>query len=206
MDGTIPSEQTVASTENIQDLLEQAPALTQEEIDEQNQTEYIEVGANWFNGLIAAVIAIVLISIYRLVISPRHGEIARFIADRRAALEAKFDPENNEKAAYQLLSKAAAANDLQQVRAALILWSNHYFTSLDITTMEDILNQHQDTDLAQAARNIQERLFTKGVSTDDSWSAKSLMSIVQRLRANKNSKNKAMAQEQKYALPPLYRT
>ncbi len=206
VDGTIPSEQTVASTENIQDLLEQAPALTQEEIDEQNQTEYIEVGANWFNGLIAAVIAIVLISIYRLVISPRHGEIARFIADRRAALEAKFDPENNEKAAYQLLSKAAAANDLQQVRAALILWSNHYFTSLDITTMEDILNQHQDTDLAQAARNIQERLFTKGVSTDDSWSAKSLMSIVQRLRANKNSKNKAMAQEQKYALPPLYRT
>ncbi len=206
VDGTIPSEQSIASTENIQELLEQAPVLTQEEIDEQNQTEYIEVGANWFNGLIAAAIAIVLISIYRLVISPRHGDIARFIANRRDELSAKYDPENNEKAAYRLLSKAAAANDLKKVRTALILWSNHYFVSLDISTMEDIINQHQNTELSQAARYIQERLFTKSHSAADSWSPKSLMALVQRLRANKNTENKASAQAQKYALPPLYRT
>lgn len=206
VDGTLPAEQSVVSTENIQDLLEQAPVLTQEEIDAQSQTEYIEVGASWFNGLIAAAIVIVLLSIYRIVISPRHSEISQFINNQRAAWVAKYKPENNEKAAYRRLTQAVAAEDLKQVREALIVWCNHYFTSLEITTMEDILNQHQNSELANAARHIQARLYTKATTDETSWTIKPLITLVQKLRTDKNKQIKANTQQQKYALPPLYRT
>jgi hypothetical protein len=206
VDGVVPAEQSVESTENIQDLINLAPVLTQEEIDEQNQTEYIEVGASWFNGLIAAAVAIVLLSMYRLVISPRHGDIGRFFAERRLAIAAKYSPENNENTAYRQLSLAVASGNLKKVREALILWCNHYFTSIEVNTMDDVLNQHLNSELAQAAAQIQEQLFTSASPTSESWSTKSLLALVQRLRAAKTKQVKATAQVQKYALPPLYRT
>jgi hypothetical protein len=205
VDGVLPAEQSVISTENVQDLIDLAPVLTQEEIDEQNQTEYIEVGASWFNGFIAAAVAIVLLSIYRIVISPRHGDIGRFIRVRRAAMIAKYSPLNNEKAAYRQLSLAVASGDLKKIRESLIVWSNHYFTSIEVSTMDDVLNQHQNGELAEAAARIQEKLFTTATASSKSWSANSLLSLVQRLRATKNKQLKASVQQQKYALPPLYR-
>ena len=206
VDGVLPAEQSVASTENIQDLIALAPILTQEEIDAQNETDYIEVGATWFNGLIAAAIAIVLLSIYRIVVSPRHSDISRFISDQRKALAASYSPENNEKIAYQQLAKAVSGGDLKQVRQTLILWCNHYFTQLEVTTMEDVLNQHQNSELAEAAAQIQQQLFTSNTHGEKPWSAKSLLNLVQKLRADKNKQVKASAKQQKYALPPLYRT
>jgi hypothetical protein len=206
VDGAVPAEQSVVSTQNIQDVIALAPALTQEEIDAQNQTEYIEVGASWFNGLIAAAIAIVLLSIYRIVISPRHGDIARYLTERRLTLAAKYSADNNEKTAYRQLAQAVASGDLKQVRRSLIVWCNHYFVNLNVATMEDILNQHQNLELAEAAACIQEQLFTAATDNSRSWSVKSLLTIVQQLRATKNQQLKVSAQERKYALPPLYRT
>ncbi len=206
VDGVLPSEQTVVSTDNIEDLLALAPELTQEEIDAQNQTEYIEVGAGWFNGLIAAAIAIVLLSIYRLVLAPRKADAAKFINDQRMALSAKYSAANNEQTAYKELAKAIAGGDLKQVRAALIVWSNHYFSPQKIATMEDILNQRQNSDLVSACANIQERLYTPIQTSNNDWSLKSLLTLVDKLRATKNRQTKAQEQHQKYALPPLYRS
>ncbi|MBT6059017.1 MAG: protein BatD, partial [Gammaproteobacteria bacterium] len=66
--GVVPSEQAVASTENIEDLLAAVPELSQDMIDEQAQTEFIEVEARWMNYAILLAFLIVAFSIYRLVL------------------------------------------------------------------------------------------------------------------------------------------
>ena len=61
VNGEVPAEQTVASTENLEELLAQLPVVDQDMIDEQAEAEFIEVEAAWFNYTIAAAIIIALL-------------------------------------------------------------------------------------------------------------------------------------------------
>ena len=77
--GEIPAEQTVASTENLEELLSQLPVVDQEMIDAQAQAEFIEVEAAWLSYTIAAAFIIVMFSIYKLVIADNKREISEYL-------------------------------------------------------------------------------------------------------------------------------
>ena len=61
IEGEVPSEQTVISTVNIEELLEAAPVIDQSMIDAQAEAQFIEVRAVWLNWLIALAFLIVMI-------------------------------------------------------------------------------------------------------------------------------------------------
>lgn len=202
-EGEIPAEQTVASTEELQGMIDDAPVLDLQSIEEQTQAEYIEVESFWLNLAIAGALAIVALSIYKLIISPRQKELGDYVGSKAAQLSAKYDPINNEGNAFKALSKACAGRDLQAIRKTLIVWSKHYFDSSHVRTMEDILNQSTVPELADQAKEIQIALFTPEQSQ---WQAKELLSLVKTLRSEKAKQRKQQLAQEKYALPPLYKT
>ncbi|MFK7864059.1 MAG: BatD family protein [Pseudohongiellaceae bacterium] len=202
-EGDLPAEQSVASTANIEEVLDNTPVLDLETIEEQADAEYIEVDSFWLNALIAGALAIVALSIYKIVISPRQQEIGGFFSRQANQINEKFIPANNENAAFNQLKSACAKRDLKKIRTDLIVWCNHYFDGQHIRTMEDILNQEEELDLAHQAKSIQTALFTP---ENSNWKTENLLKIVQNLRNKKKKYNKEKALHEKYALPPLYRT
>lgn len=202
-EGEIPSEQTVASTEDLQEALDNTPVLDLDAIEEQAEAEYIEVDSFWLNALIAGALAIVALSIYKLVISPRQKDIAEYTTRKTQAIAAEFAPENNEKSAFSQLSKACSKNELRQIRESLIIWCNHYFENDNIRTMEDILNKTDSAELGGQASQIQAALFTPEQSQ---WQPSELIKLVRSLRQEKQKSDKEKKARDKYALPPLYRT
>ena len=106
IEGDIPSEQALVSSENIEELLASAPVVDQDMIDEQGEAEFIEVDASWMNYFIALAFFIVAYSIYRLVIAPHTKEISDYMADKRERFEARYSPANNERTAFKLLQSA----------------------------------------------------------------------------------------------------
>lgn len=205
--GAVPSEQAVASTENLQELLEAAPAIDQSMIDEQAAAELIEVEVSWMNYLIIAALAVVLLSIYKLAIAPRHGEIAAsYRAWRQSALERRA-PENNEAVAFKKLQQACRAANTAQIRRNLILWCHHFISSRDVNSMEDILQQHEVPELHDYAQAIQNSLFNTGEAKPSSGdtSPQQLLATVAKLRSNKRRASKQQDKLDRYALPPLYK-
>lgn len=202
-EGDLPSEQSVASTEDLQEVLDNTPVLNSGDIEEQAEAEYIEVDSLLLNALIAGALAIVALSIYKLAISPRQKDISDYANRKAQTIAAGFAPENNEKSAYSQLSKACSKSDLRKIRESLIVWCNHYYVNDNIRTMEDILNKSIDPELSAQANHIQIALFTPEQSQ---WQPSDLMAIVRNLRSEKQKSDKEKKVREKYALPPLYRT
>lgn len=202
-EGELPSEQAIASTENIEDILNTIPALDLQGLEEEADAEYIEVESFWLNLLIAGALAIVVLSIYKLVISPRRKELGSYVDEKTSLIYAKYDPANNEKTAYKQLSKACASGDLQNVRKTLIVWCKHYLENDNVRTMDDVLNQSVAAPLALQAREIQTALFTPEKSQ---WQPVQLLNLVKTLRSEKAKIQQQQLAAQKYALPPLYKT
>lgn len=206
--GDVPSEQSVASTENLRELLETAPTVDQDMIDAQAQAEIIEVDASWMNYLIAAAFAIVAFSLYRLVIVPRHGEISGWLGVRRRLIQDHYDPDNNEAVAFNQLKQACRSGELNRIRSALLTWSQHLIKDRRIRSMEDVLQQRQIPELHQYASAIQDRLFNASQQTqhDSDFPAEQLLQTVSALRAGKLRQEKQQRRAQRYALPPLYKS
>lgn len=205
--GNVPSEQTVASTENLEELLAQLPVVDQDMIDEQAETEFIEVRAAWLNYTIAAAILIVLFSIYRLVIVANRREIDDYVQELRAQLTARYSPANNERVAFKQLARACGGSELNAIRQTLITWCNHYIVSRRVISMEDILQQTEAPALHEPARAIQTALFQPGgTPSGDSFDAKQLLTLVSQLRKSKQNVQKKQRREDRYTLPPLYKT
>lgn len=205
--GAVPSEQAVASTENLQELLEAAPAIDQSMIDEQAAAEFIEVEVSWMNYLIIAALAVVLLSIYKLAVAPRHAEIsAAYRAWRQNALDRR-SPANNEAVAFRKLQQACRAGNTAQIRNILILWCGHFISSRDVNSMEDILQQNEAPELHAFAQAIQSSLFNTGdaSSSGDDTSPEKLLATVSALRSNKRRASKQQDKLDRYALPPLYK-
>jgi len=205
--GDTPSEQAIASTENLQELLESGPAVDQDMIDAQAQAEVIEVDANWINYLIVAAFAIVAFSLYRLVVVPRHDEIGAWIGERRQGIQDHYDPDNNEGVAFNRLKQACRSGELNEIRSALLIWSQHLIKNRPVRSMEDILQQQQAPELHQYAMAIQERLFNNSEARHDSqFPAEQLLQTVTELRSGNLQRKKQQRRAQRYALPPLYKS
>jgi len=210
--GDVPAEQAVASTENLEELLESAPLLDQEMIDEQAQAEFIEVEISWMNYLIIAALAVVVLSIYRLVVAPKLPEALRAYNERRQELRDRYDPQNNEAIAFKQLQQACRKGDAAEVRNSLILWCGHYISERPVLSMEDILQQHQAAELHPFAADIQSALYNNSKSDTDinsdtrTTSPRELLTVVASLRNKKQQASKQQAKIDRYALPPLYKS
>lgn len=205
--GEIPAEQTVASTENLEELLATLPTVDQEMIDEQAAAEFIEVNAAWLNYTIVLAFLIVLASIYKLVIAENKQEINEYIQQLRAQLAAKYSPENNEQIAYKQLVRACSTNDLNAIRQTLIRWCDHYFDERRAVNMENILQQTESSELQEHAKNIQSDLFQMGAEQNKAtaFNSKQLLTLVAQLRKSKQGVRKQQQREEQYTLPPLYK-
>ncbi|MDA1370088.1 MAG: BatD family protein [Proteobacteria bacterium] len=206
--GDVPSEQAVASTIDIEELLQTAPVVDQDMIDAQAAAEFIEVDASWLNYLIAFAFIVVGLSIYQLVLAPNKQEISAFIATQLASLAARYSPENNEGVAFRQFMKACRSNDLTLIRETLILWCDHFLGSRRVLTMEDILQQRETPALHPHVAAIQSDLFNieSGQSATGSFNPRELTRLVADLRRIKRQSNKQQQRNARYALPPLYRT
>lgn len=204
--GIVPAEQTIASTENLEDLLAAAPELSQDMINEQAQAEFIEVEARWLNYAIVMAFLIVAFSIYKLVLTPNKEEISAYLTLKIQQFKARYAVENNESVAYRQLLKALANTDLNRIREALIAWCNHFLQNHEVISMEDILQQQQARELHQHVNAIQSILFDSTGSSSADFNPSSLASLITSLRKSRQRSRKQESQEQQYALPPLYKS
>ena len=206
--GEVPAEQTVASTENLEELLSQLPIVDQDMIDEQAEAEFIEVDAVWLNYTIAAAFIIVMFSIYKLVIADNKREISQYLQRLVAQIAANYSPDNNERVAYKQLVRACSSNDLTAIRQTLITWCDHHIDSRSVISMEDILQQSESPALYEHARNIQTALFqiNDNQASNSTFDAKGLLQLISQLRKSKLRVQKKQQQEEQYSLPPLYKT
>ena len=206
--GEIPAEQTVASSENLEELLSQLPLVDQDMIDEQVEAEFIEVKAAWLNYTIAAAFIIVMFSIYNLVITDNKREIREYLQRLKAQIAANYSPDNNERVAYKQLVGACSSNDLTAIRQTLITWCDHHIDSRSVISMEDILQQSESPSLHEHARNIQTALFqiNDNQRISSTFDAKDLLKLISQLRKSKLRARKKQQQEDQYSLPPLYKT
>ena len=208
IEGEVPSEQTVISTVNIEELLEAAPVIDQSMIDAQAEAQFIEVRAVWLNWLIALAFLITMFSIYSLLLAPNKHAIRAFFDTQLANLIKKFSPENNELVAYRQLVIACRKQDLIRIRESLIQWSNHLLDTRTLLTMEDILEQTESIELHEHATQIQAALFSIGSKqhAELSFDSHELIKLTTSLRKNKRKEQKRFKQEKRFALPPLYKT
>ena len=206
--GEVPAEQTVASSENLEELLSQLPLVDQDMIDEQVEAEFIEVKAAWLNYTIAAAFIIVMFSIYNLVITDNKREIREYLQRLKAQIAANYSPDNNERVAYKQLVGACSSNDLTAIRQTLITWCDHHIDSRSVISMEDILQQSESPSLHEHARNIQTALFqiNDNQRITSTFDAKDLLQLISQLRKSKLRVQKKQQQEDQYSLPPLYKT
>ncbi len=205
VEGAVPSEQAVAGVENIQELLQTVPVVDQSMIEQQAQAEFIEVDSSWMNRVIGIAFAVVLLSIYWLVLRPNQAVIAELIQQQKARVAAYYDPRNNEGVAFKRLATACSLKEGNRIRETLILWCRHFIRSRQIKSMEDILQQQEASQLHDYARALQSGLWNNG---DDSsaFDATGLLRTVTELRRQGKQVQKQQAQEARYALPPLYKT
>ena len=208
IEGDAPAEQTIVTSENLAELLAAAPIVDQGMIDAQNEAEFIEVDASWLNYLIAAALAIVAISVYQLTIASHKKEIADYFRDRRQALIHKYIPQNNEAVAFRQLKSTASGRDLNRLRETLINWCNHFVDSREIISMEDILQQKDSVELHEYAHGIQVALFNNNNSSSSTndFDHAGLLKLISSLRRQKLQALKQRRQQDRFALPPLYKT
>lgn len=208
IEGVVPSEQTVASSENLEELLASLPVVDQDMIDEQAQAEFIEVEAAWLNYAITLAFVIVALSIYKLVIAPNKREIGDYLLARRRDLNEHYSPNNNEAVAFKQLTRACRDNNPNAVRITLIQWCGHFLDGCSVRSMEDILQQQETPELHEHAQQIQTGLFNNNSDGQDSgsrYNAQQLLHLVTRLRKQKLQVRKHQHREEQYALPPLYK-
>ena len=208
VEGEVPSEQSVSSAVDIETLLETTPIVDQEMIDAQAEAQFIAVDAFWLNYLIALSLVIVIASIYRLVIRPNKQAINTFINAQRVRIGEKYSPEQNEPVAYRQLVHACRRKDLYRIRETLIQWSNHYLGKHTLSTMEDILQQTETPELHKHAGQIQAALFSteSRQHSELDFNPQIFIRLIASLRRSKRKKQKHTNREERFALPPLYRT
>lgn len=211
IEGDLPSEQTVVSSENIEELLAAVPIVDQGMIDAQAEADFIEVDASLLNYFIALAFAIVAYSIFHFAIAPNSQQIKAFVNDYRERIASKYSPENNEWVAFNQLRAAHSSADINRIRETLIQWTDHFLESQTILTMDDILQQKECVELHPYVEQIQSALFGNLKGGGSEHEAGSLLPAefirsVANLRKTKLHYDKVEAKQQRYALPPLYRT
>lgn len=198
VDGVVPSEQVVASTENIQELLAPDPVVDQSMIDEQANADLIEIdtGLSQRSALLIA-LGILVLALYAAYRQFRHA-----LHDRISAWRESHTPRQSEKAAFTALRKACGGQDIRQVRDALIVWAGHYLGD-SVRSTESILQQSRDAELVEATKQLQAALFNP--RTSDVYDSNKLLALVIALRKKARAQARRTERLAAFELPPLYR-
>ena len=206
--GIVPSEQAVVSSENIEELLTATPIVDQDMISAQAEAEFIEVDASWLDYIISIAFVIVVLSTYWLVIHPNNKNISKYISNQRSAFQSRYSAENNERVAFRQLKIACNTRELHNIREALIQWCDHYVDSNSALTMEDILQHQEISVLRPYVMQIQSILFNDAaqINVKNQFEPQSFMKVVSKIRKTKLSEDKLRKYEQRFSLPPLYKT
>ena len=203
IEGVLPSEQAVASTQEIQTLLAPEPLVDQAMIDAQAEAEVIEIDSGivrWAQWLVVALVIFLLSALAR-------RRFGAFTQQRFAEWRAAQTPEANEKAAYGILKSVCRSGDYKAIRDALLTWANHYCASDRggrVRSMEDLVRLSPSRELTEQANELQSMLFNAQSSSD--FDSAKLIALVALLRKSKRSASKQMRREEKYQLPSLYKS
>ncbi len=203
VEGLLPSEQAVASTQEIQALLAPEPLVDQAMIDAQAEADVIEIDSGlvrWMQWLFALLVSLLLAAL----VHRRFGDASR---QRFADWRAGQTPEANEKAAYAKLKSACHSNDHKAIRDSLLIWANHYCASERggrVRSMEDLVRLSPSRELTEQAKALQSLLFNAQTSSD--FNGARLSALVTLLRKSKRAATKQLQREEKYQLPSLYKS
>ena len=199
VEGVLPSEQAIASTQEIQALLEPEPLVDQAMIDAQAEAEFIAIDGGlvrWTQWLLTAFV-LLLIAIMG---KRRFGASSQqLFADWRAAQS----PAANEKAAFAALNAACASSSNKAIRDALITWANHYCAA-EIRSMEDLVRMSPSQELTEQAKSLQSTLFNPLSGT--LFDSAQLRALTKKLRQAKRVASRRREREVKYQLPSLYKS
>ena len=141
-------------------------------------------------------------------IFPSQDKIAQKLQVQKDAFRARYTPENNEKIAFKRLKIACERRNLRDIREALVTWSMHYTSTHAALTVEDILQEPELSSLHPDVDKIQSRLFNeRGESKEETqFIPEDFLKTASQLRRLKLRKDKILRSEQRFALPPLYKT
>jgi len=199
VEGVLPSEQAIASTQEIQALLEPEPLVDQAMIDAQAEAEFIAIDGGLVRWTQWLLIAFVLLLI-AIMGKRRFGAASQqLFADWRAAQS----PAANEKAAFAALNAACASSSNKAIRDALITWANHYCAA-EIRSMEDLVRMSPSQELTEQAKSLQSTLFNPLSGTP--FDSAQLRALTQKLRQAKRVASRRREREVKYQLPSLYKS
>ena len=199
VEGVLPSEQAIASTQEIQALLEPEPLVDQAMIDAQAEAEFIAIDGGLVRWTQWLLIAFVLLLI-AIMGKRRFGAASQqFFADWRAAQS----PAANEKAAFAALNAACASSSNKAIRDALITWANHYCAA-EIRSMEDLVRMSPSQELTEQAKSLQSTLFNPLSGT--LFDSAQLRALTKKLRQAKRVASRRREREVKYQLPSLYKS
>ena len=199
VEGVLPSEQAIASTQEIQALLEPEPLVDQAMIDAQAEAEFIRIDSGlvrWTQWLL-----IVFVLFLSAIMAKRRFGAAsrRLFADWREAQS----PAANEKAAFAALNAACASSNSKAIRNALITWANHYCAA-EIRSMEDLVRMNPSEELTEQAKALQSMLFNP--QSEASFDSAQLTELAKKLRQAKRAATRRREREVKYQLPSLYKS
>ena len=199
VEGVLPSEQAIASTQEIQALLEPEPLVDQAMIDAQAEAEFIAIDGGLVRWTQWLLIAFVLLLI-AIMGKRRFGAASQqLFADWRAAQS----PAANEKAAFAALNAACASSSNKAIRDALITWANHYCAA-EIRSMEDLVRMSPSQELTEQAKSLQSTLFNPLSGT--LFDSAQLRALTKKLRQAKRIASRRREREVKYQLPSLYKS
>ena len=199
VEGVLPSEQAIASTQEIHALLEPEPLVDQAMIDAQAEAEFIAIDGGLVRWTQWLLIAFVLLLI-AIMGKRRFGAASQqLFTDWRAAQS----PAANEKAAFAALNAACASSSNKAIRDALITWANHYCAA-EIRSMEDLVRMSPSQELTEQAKSLQSTLFNPLSGTP--FDSAQLRALTQKLRQAKRVASRRREREVKYQLPSLYKS
>ena len=199
VEGVLPSEQAIASTQEIQALLEPEPQVDQAMIDAQAEAEFIAIDGGLVRWTQWLLIAFVLLLI-AIMGKRRFGAASQqLFADWRAGQS----PAANEKAAFAALNAACASSSNKAIRDALITWANHYCAA-EIRSMEDLVRMSPSQELTEQAKSLQSTLFNPLSGTP--FDSAQLRALTKKLRQAKRVASRRREREVKYQLPSLYKS
>ena len=199
VEGVLPSEQAIASTQEIQALLEPEPLVDQAMIDAQAEAEFIAIDGGLVRWTQWLLIAFVLLLI-AIMGKRRFGAASQqLFTDWRAAQS----PAANEKAAFAALNAACASSSNKAIRDALITWTNHYCAA-EIRSMEDLVRMSPSQELTEQAKSLQSTLFNPLSGTP--FDSAQLRALTKKLRQAKRVASRRREREVKYQLPSLYKS
>ncbi|MBT8146770.1 MAG: BatD family protein [Gammaproteobacteria bacterium] len=204
IEGEVPTEQLISDDGASLESESLAPVLDQSMLDDENQNTLINIPVVWFNIFIAAAVAVVLASIYLLVLRGFNIDPMAILKAYMNDLADKRRPENNEYVAFTILQKTLKDGDPAAIRSALITWSTHFYAPETVRTMDDIIRLSSGTRLNAFCLQLQAALYNQEQTA--AMNVTEIEAELAEMRTLHKQSRREAKRTEAYALPPLYRS